>query len=194
MSLEHILLGCLKSPASGYDLKAYFDQNVRAFWSAELSQIYPALKRMEQRGLLASHEEPSRKGPARRVYTRTAAGREALLRWLTSEPQVGTERFAYLAQVFFMAEVDDLAATRAFLADLRGRMASWTGRLKQIEQEVLAQAGKPPEEFSADGLHRFLALRMGIHSVGSKVAWCDEAIAVLDRKLSGTRSSKEHTS
>ena len=82
MSLENILLGCLTAPASGYDLKAYFDTRIRPFWSAELSQIYPALKRLESRGLLTSRTEPSKKGPARKVYTRTAKGREALIRWL----------------------------------------------------------------------------------------------------------------
>ncbi len=48
MSLQHILLGLLREPASGYDLKAYFDKSVRYFWAAELSQIYPTLQRMEK--------------------------------------------------------------------------------------------------------------------------------------------------
>ena len=50
MSLDHILLGLLREPATGYDLGNAFSENVRHFWSAELSQIYPALKRLEQRG------------------------------------------------------------------------------------------------------------------------------------------------
>ena len=189
MSLEHILLGCLKTPASGYDLKTYFDTNIRQFWSAELSQIYPTLKRLETRGLLTSRTEPSLKGPSRKVYTRTADGREALLRWLSGGPQVGTERFAYLAQVFFMDELDDLEATRRFLDDLRERMVAWKGALEAVEREIKDTAGCPPEMFSANGLHRFIALRMGISSVGAKVTLCDDMIALLDARLASEKET-----
>lgn len=183
MSLEHILLGCLETPASGYDLKAYFDQQIRQFWSAELSQIYPTLKRLERRGWLTSHREPSDKGPPRTVYTRTPDGREALLAWLTGGPEVGSERFSYLAQVFFMDQVGDLRATRRFMVDIRGRMVAWRAALEEIDRDVKKQAGRPPEQFSPNGLHRYVSLRMGIHSVGAKVAWCDETIAILDARL-----------
>ena len=50
MSLEHILLGLLRSPKSGYELKAEFDVGVANFWPAELSQIYVTLKRLTKRG------------------------------------------------------------------------------------------------------------------------------------------------
>jgi PadR family transcriptional regulator AphA len=186
VSLEHILLGCLEKPASGYDLKTYFDQQIRQFWSAELSQIYPTLKRLESRGWLTSHREASAKGPPRKVYTRTQDGREALLEWLTRGPQVGSERFSYLAQVFFMDQVEDLQVTRRFMVDIRARMVAWHAALEQVEREEKNRAGRPPEQFSPNGLHRFVALRMGIHSVGAKVAWCDETIALLDARLATT--------
>ena len=49
---------------------------------------------------------------------------------------------------------------------------------------VQAQAAeKPPEQFPSNGLNRFIALRMGIHSIGSKIAWCDETVALLDARL-----------
>ena len=86
MSLQHILLGMLEQPASGYDLKQAFEQQQAHYWSANLAQIYPTLNRMEEKGLLASAEQPSPKGPPRRVYRRTSAGREALVDWLTGGP------------------------------------------------------------------------------------------------------------
>jgi DNA-binding PadR family transcriptional regulator len=183
VSLEHILLGCLETPASGYDLKIYFDQQIRQFWSAELSQIYPTLKRLESRGWLTSHTEPSPKGPPRKVYTRTPGGRDALILWLTGGPEVGSERFSYLAQVFFMDQVGDLHATRQFMLDVKARMVAWRAALTRVEREERALAEKPPEQFPSNGLHRFIALRMGIHSIGSKIAWCDETVALLDARL-----------
>ena len=190
MSLEHILLGCLETPASGYDLKGYFDRQIRQFWSAELSQIYPTLKRLEGRGWLTSRPELSTKGPPRKVYTRTPAGREALIGWLTGGPQVGSERFSYLAQVFFMDQVGDLHATRRFMVDVRARMVAWRAALAEVEREERRHAGKPPEQFSPNGLHRFISLRMGIHSIGAKVAWCDETIALLDARLAVTTKGR----
>ena len=183
MSLDHILLGMLREPSTGYDLKAAFIDRLRHFWSAELSQIYPALKRLEQRNLLRSREEPSPKGPNRKVYTLTAAGREELLRWLRGGPVVGTERFAYLAQLYFMDAVGDLGDTRAFMISLRDHLARWFTHLEAMERETTDIAGPARERYSDSGFHRFAALRMGIHSLGSKVAWCDETIAAIDRRL-----------
>ena len=78
MSLDHILLGLLREPRSGYDLKSRLDEAVRYFWPAELTQIYRILKRLEGEGLLRSRMVASDKGPARRVYSLTPAGRRTL--------------------------------------------------------------------------------------------------------------------
>ena len=183
MSLKHILLGLLREPATGYKLRADFEHNARHFWSAELSQIYPTLQRLEDKGFLRSRTEPSPKGPDRRVYRRTAAGRRELTQWLSSGPQVGTERFAYLAQLYFMDEVGDLAETRAFLVQLRENHVRWLAQLRAIEQKIQETYGDRPERYSEMVIHRFAALRMGIHSIGAKVAWCDETIATLDARI-----------
>ena len=189
MSLDHILLGLLRQPATGYDLKNAFSESVRHFWSAELSQIYPTLKRLEQRRMLRSRLEPSPKGPNRRVYTLTDEGRAELLRWLRGGPAVGTERFAYLAQLYFMDAVGDLHETRAFMTALRDHLSRWLAQLRAVERDVIAAHGDAPERYSDAGFHHFAALRMGIHSIGSKVAWCDETLAAIDRRLAETRSA-----
>ena len=108
MSLEHILLSLLDQPASGYDLKREFEAGAATFWPAQLSQVYPTLKRLEARGLLESKSQSSNKGPERRTYVRTETGRQELERWLRSSPQVGRERFAYLGQLSAMGLLGDL--------------------------------------------------------------------------------------
>ena len=183
MSLDHILLGLLREPATGYDLKDAFREGVGHFWSAELSQIYPTLKRLEQRRLLRSHLEPSSKGPNRRVYTLTEEGRAELLRWICGDPVVGTERFAYLAQIYFMDTLGDVRQTRSFMAALRDHLTRWLAELRALEREIVAAHGGAPERYSDAGFHQFATLRMGIHSIGSKVTWCDETLAAIDRRL-----------
>ena len=189
MSLDHILLGLLRDPATGYDLGNAFSENVRHFWSAELSQIYPALKRLEERRMLRSRVEPSPKGPNRRIYSLTEEGRAELLRWLRGGPAVGTERFAYLAQLYFMDAIGDIRETRAFMAALRDHLAGWLAELQAVEREVIATHGDDAARYSDAGFHHFAALRMGIHSIGSKVSWCDETLAAIDRRLASTRGA-----
>lgn len=172
MSLEHILLGLLRSPCSGYDLKRTFAEGARHFWSAELSQIYPTLKRMQRRGWLTSRREPSPKGPPRRIYRRTARGHAALRQWLLGEPVLGAERFAYLAQLSFLGELGDLERTRAFLQQLRAKLAAQQAFLTQVINSAM------PDPTTLDPLtfHEHLCLQMGIASLGAKVEWCDAAL------------------
>ncbi|WP_419948292.1 PadR family transcriptional regulator [Candidatus Palauibacter sp.] len=183
MSLDHILLGLLREPASGYDLRRAFSETVAHFWSAELSQIYPTLKRLERRGLLRSRREPSSKGPDRRVYSLTSEGEAELHRWLRNDPAVGTERFAYLAQLFFMDSIDDLERTYDFMTALRDHLRGRLADLRAVEREIIAAHGEEPERYGDAGFHRFATLRMGIHSIGAKVTWCNLTLAAIDRRL-----------
>ncbi len=40
MSLDHILLGILRQPGTGYDIKVAFNEVFNHFWQAQQSQIY----------------------------------------------------------------------------------------------------------------------------------------------------------
>ena len=133
MSLKYIMLGMLREPHSGYDLKKQFDQSLRNFWRAELSQIYPLLEKLDDDGLVTGKDSKSDIGPTRRVYKRTAKGRRELVSWLSGGPTVGTERLAYLAQVYFLSDLGDDASTIAFMEELRRYMADWLRTLEGVE-------------------------------------------------------------
>ena len=94
--------------------------------------------------MLRSRIEPSPKGPNRRVYTLTDEGRAELLRWLHSGPAVGTERFAYLAQLYFMDAVGDLHETRAFMTALRDHLSRWLAQLRAVERDVIRHLRRCP--------------------------------------------------
>ena len=135
MSLDHILLGLVREPCSGYDLKAVFDRAFSYFWPADQSQIYRTLKRLTAKRLLRDRIQPSDKGPDRRVYSLTAAGRRQLLRWLASGPSFGDERFTYMAQLFFMAEQRDLDATLRFVKQARDAFRKRLQTFRRIDQD-----------------------------------------------------------
>jgi len=177
MSLEHILLGLLREPASGYDLKRVFDERISHFWAAELSQIYPTLGRLERRRWVRSRRAESKRGPGRRIYDLTPAGRKELRAWLAGPPQFGDERFAYLGQLFFMGELGDWGLTLRFLRSVREHFAAKLAALRSLERLWREADPRYPDRLPADDFHVQLALRKGILSLESHLTWCDESIS-----------------
>ncbi len=188
MSLDHILLGLCRVPSSGYDVKREIDSGIRHFWSAHFGQIYPTLNRLEEKGWLKSKPEASPTGPERRVYRLTRAGRAELRRWLRSGPQVGAERFAYIAQLAFMDELADTRETLAFMKALRVRLEAWQAELVAMDPTTGSDVTAVDGSLDDESFHGVLAIRMGIHTLAAKIAWCDEAILRIERRLEGGRT------
>jgi DNA-binding PadR family transcriptional regulator len=181
MSLDYTLLGYLRTPSTGYDLGRTFAEGGQHFWYAELSQIYPTLKRLEGKGWLRGRDVPSPVGPTRRVYRITAAGRAALGRWLRGGPQIGRDRLPYIAQAYFL---DALESPDEAIGVVRDMQAIWQGKLATLEQfeaAVVAEHG-PWSDHSPAVFHPYTALRMGIHQYRAKLAWCDETLTRLDAR------------
>ncbi len=176
MSLKHITLGMLREPHSGYDIKKRFDKSLRSFWRAELSQIYPLLQKMEKEGLVSSKADESDIGPTRRVYTRSAKGRNELQSWLTNGPTVGTEKIAYLAQVFFLANLDDDEKAIEFMQELREHMMEWLQSLQTAEKEWRSNDPGYPDDLPAEAFYPQLTLDLGLTKVRANVEWCDRSI------------------
>jgi PadR family transcriptional regulator, phenolic acid-responsive transcriptional regulator len=183
MSLEHILIGLLRQPASGYDLKKVFDERIDYFWAAELSQIYPTLKRLEKRGWVRGRQAVSSRGPGRCVYETTPAGRRALRDWLARGPQIGDERFAYLAQIYSMDELGDLNQTLRFFTVLRDHFARKLEGLRRLERYWAEADPRYPDSLPLSDFHVQLTLRMGLVSLGGHVRSCDESIRRLRARI-----------
>jgi len=185
----------LREPASGYDLKAYFDSSVRYFWAAELSQIYPTLQRMEKNGLLKSKLESSHRGPHRRVYSITPSGRKTLREWLRGDPQLGDERYGFVAQFFFMDAIGDWNETIRYLESLRGMLSERLKTYKKIEKDWGDAAPEYPDPQTPGGFHQHMALRGGIYHVAARIKWCDEVIKEVEsrKNKNGWKKKKKTT-
>ncbi len=189
MSLERILLGLLREPASGYDLKNLFDRSIRYFWAAELSQIYPTLHRLLKRGWVRRRRAASARGPDRKVYSLTGAGRQALREWVAGEPKFGDERFAYVAQLFFMWELGDFYRTLSFAKTLRTRFADRLGELHEIKRSRFESEAGSVEQLSDDEFHQYLTLELGLRTIAARLEWCDWVIAAIENRI----AAKPHT-
>jgi PadR family transcriptional regulator, regulatory protein AphA len=178
MSLRPILLGLLEFPASGYDLRKSFEETVRHFWSAELSQIYPTLHQLYREGLVKMSSKTSRHGPKRKVYSRTVAGTRELRRWVMGGPIVETERFSWLGQLFFMGQVADPAETRRFIEDLRSHLTRRLEILRAIDEHHRRGADRPPD-LDGETLHPYLTLLCGLKRTAATIEWCDDSLEML---------------
>lgn len=184
MSLDHILLGILRKPGSGYEIKAAFDQVFNHFWQAQQSQIYRTLKRLEAQGCLVSRIEPSDQGPDRRVYRITDKGRAKLREWLAGAPMVGEDRHTYLAQVFFMDELGDTAQTLRFFRELKDLLAERRETLKAIERHWSSEDSRYPDFPHEDAeFYPQLTLDLGIMKTRTLVQWADRCIRRLEKRM-----------
>ena len=182
MSLKHALLGLLTyRPMTGYELKQFFDSTIQHFWNAELSQIYPTLKNLEEQDLVHKHVEVQESRPNRKVYEITDAGREEFLRWVR-EPMMPTGlRDAFMIKVFFGTEfpVEDL------LVLLRRQMEEQQMVLafdETVMRERIRHA--TTEHFSKrHGLYWTLTLEHAIAYRRAYIEWCEKSMALLEESL-----------
>lgn len=169
---RYAVLGALTiAPMSGYDLRAFFDESVRFFWTESYGQIYPILTRLAAERLVAPAPKRASAGahPRRTVYAITPRGRAALAAWLGEpvEHQVG--RIEILLKLFFASEGDPAAAldhVAAFREYHAARLAQFDAVEVRVREQYAARAELP---------HWLLALSYGQHVSRALLDWCDEA-------------------
>ena len=145
---------------TGYDIKAFVDKTTRYFWAASYGQIYPELKRLEDRGLVRGRPEPSG-GRARTVYELTDAGQAALLAWLGSgEEPLYELRDEGMLKLFFSDSLPDSRGD--IIRAMRDRHERKLAHLRALEP------------FASQGpTGSYLTLQMGIGSTEWIIEWCE---------------------
>jgi PadR family transcriptional regulator AphA len=172
---EHILLGLIcTEPSSGYDLKRIFAVTPMGIYQPSSGTLYPALRRLEQGGLIKAQASSGRGGESarhRRVYGLTQTGRAAHLRWLRTpvEPAtVSRDLGLHLMRFVMMEHLLPPAEVLTFLQNLTGTLAAFTAQLTQY-----AAAADLPDR------HSRLALDHGIAIHRASLRWTEETVAAL---------------
>ena len=102
MDVKTVCLGMLtQGPASGYDLKKFFESSFGHFFPAGYGSIYPALSALANEGLVRCEEIAQEGKPDRKLYSITQRGRNDLMAALDNPMPSHKVRSEFLATLFF---------------------------------------------------------------------------------------------
>ncbi|WP_425411048.1 PadR family transcriptional regulator [Hyphococcus sp.] len=110
-----------RGPCTSYAVKEAFRTSPSEFWSGSAGAVYPLMKRLEARKLVESRADES-DGRARREFSTTRAGREALRAWLTDSTRAAGLGFDPLRTRLFFSDLMPDAARRRFIEETREKM------------------------------------------------------------------------
>ena len=171
---EQVLLGLIASvPRSGYGLKKLFSASPASVYQPSPGALYPALRRLEDRGLLQAEKTVSSGRRAQRVYHVTEAGRAVHLDWLRQQVVPDTivaDLGLHLMRFALMENNLPRQAVLAFLADLASALE---GFVSGVEQFVASGTGRSLPR------HAVLALEHGIVMHRASLEWARSAMAAL---------------
>jgi DNA-binding PadR family transcriptional regulator len=183
LSLKHALLGLLSyEPMTGYELKQFFDSSIEHFWNAELSQIYPTLKSLEDADYVVKHVQVQDTRPNRKVYEITDAGREEFLRWMRTATPPADLRDAFLVKVFLGTEVpveDMLLLMHRQMEEHQKAIAFAETVLRPRINHAVGH-----EKFTTKhALYWTLTLEMSLAYRRAYVEWCQRSMQLLEKSL-----------
>jgi DNA-binding PadR family transcriptional regulator len=174
-AFEHILLGLIcAAPSSGYDLKRIFAATPMGLYQPSSGTLYPALRRLEQKGLVKAQAPSGQDGQSarhRRVYEPTQTGQAAHLNWLRTplEPTtVSRDLGLHLMRFVMMEHLLPPEEVLNFLQSLADMLAALTAQL-----EGYTAAADLPDR------HPRLALDHGMAIHRASLRWAEQAIAAL---------------
>jgi DNA-binding PadR family transcriptional regulator len=174
-TLEFALLGLVEqAPISGYDLCKLFETTPMGHYSSSPGSIYPALKRLEKRGLIGGEVDREQTLRPRRLYVLLGAGRDELVRWV-SQPVTRNDivwaQDELLLRFGFMDALVQRPVIENFLEQLAGCCELEIRALQQHHRSMRGaeRDGDPPPSGR-------LALGYGIDSYKTLLRWAKKSL------------------
>ncbi|MFZ6027406.1 MAG: PadR family transcriptional regulator [Chloroflexota bacterium] len=155
MSIENAILGLLSwHPLTGYDIKKMFEGSPALYWSGNNNQIYKALIKLHEEGLVSREVELQEDSPSRKIYAITPAGKTVLKEWVLSQPELPQIKNAFLIQLAWSdaltaGELDGILET--YETDMRMQVAMLQ---HQEKQKNLSPSGVPRDAYINPALAR----------------------------------------
>jgi DNA-binding PadR family transcriptional regulator len=180
---EQVLLGVIaREPRSGYGLKKMFSASPASVYRPSAGALYPALRRLERRGLLRAEKKISSGRRALRLYHVTPDGHAAHLHWLRQPvipATIAADLGLHLMRFALMENQLARDAVLVFLKDLAGALDTFVSGMEQY----LSSGAQSSQR------HAELALEHGIAMHRASLDWTRAAMAALTEPAPGQEST-----
>lgn len=169
-TLGFALLGLIhQEPQSGYDLRKVFAATPMGHYSSSPGAIYPALRRLEEQGLITGRIDRAKSLRPKQVFRPSTKGTRALTEWL-KQPVTGDDVIWKLDELMlrfaFHSILESDPATIEFLTGFVSEVDAYTRELER-------QSKSMPDEATRHGK---LALEAGIESYRAHARWARKAL------------------
>ncbi len=162
--LELAILGLLRDrPRHGYELRRQLADY--GFWSVSFGSLYPALRRLERKGLIAVAGTSGR----RKSYEIMPAGEEAFIELMDDWSNDGDDEKAFNLRLAFFRYLEP----EARLGVLERRRAQLVERLADGRASLRRTAARTKERMDR---YTLSLIEHGVATAEADIAWLDELI------------------
>ena len=163
--LDFIILGMvLNENLTGYDIKKYIENGIGVFYKASYGSLYPALKKLTEKGWLTMYEEPQG-GRQKKFYKLTDEGRKVFMDWLASPMNALDGMNMHLAKVYFFDKLPVEIRDRQLL-EYEINAANYLKKLQTLEKKFDQFGSKDCFYFKLSTLY------YGIGVTEETLRWC----------------------
>lgn len=163
--LEFIIIGMvLDKPGTGYDIKKHIENGIGVFYKASYGSLYPALKKLYDKGFLTMTEQPagSRK---KKYYMSTEKGKNAFYEWLSSPLDSAGDSNNTLVKVFFFDRLEQ-HIREILLKEYELKHLTYLRKLMELEKHFSKMENQDCFYFKLSTLY------YGIKIVQDNINWC----------------------
>lgn len=166
---DNIIIGMvLHESLTGYDIKKEIEISVGNFYKVSYGSLYPALKKLTDKGLLTMREE-AQGGRVKKYYTATDLGRKEFMAWLessTMDSNTGSD--ALMIKLYFIGELPkDVRNQQLLECEMHCRMMQ--RQLEEIEKEVKKE--QENGEMNDVEYFKVSTLYFGLNNIHNIIKW-----------------------
>lgn len=170
--IDMVILGLLShEDLSGYEIKKRIDGAISFFWKGSFGNIYPALKDMENSGMIIKNDT-SVGGREKLTYHITKTGEETLRNWLKEEQASNELKYETLLKLFFGGAGSKEVAVRnieVFEEQIENDLKILKTYCRNLEKNL----------DNEDHMYYYLTVSFGVDTYKAYLKWCAKAKRML---------------
>ena len=174
--IDMVILGLLShEDLTGYDMKKRIDGAISFFWKGSFGNIYPALKDMENQGLITK-SDTSVGGRERTTYRITDSGRDKLKDRLRDEQASNELKYETLLKLFFGGVETGEVSVRnieVFEEQIKKDLKVLKTYCETLERSLDVE----------DHVYYSLTASFGVETYEAYLKWCVKAKKLLKRRV-----------